>query len=523
VFDTYATFQDTPLPSTSTRSVLLNDYTSSTPGVVTATLIASTSNGMVTLNANGTFVYTSTPGFLGTDAFGYRLRIGDTSYGIATTTIDVVADPRPRALDDEFVVTTNADSLVVASASGVLVNDPKNTDLSLTAVKVANPSNGTLTFNSNGSFTYTRNTGFTGTDTFTYRVVSPFLSDTGSTDPADPDVATVTIRVVEPITAGADEYLALAGLELSTTASTGVLRNDRDPAGEEMTAVLVSNVSNGALSLNANGSFTYTASSTFSGVDTFTYRARNASLTESAVQTTTLRVSMNPKPRAGNDYYDYNQYTLEGTARTVTSTLGVLLNDVDHLNGFLTAVKVTDPANGVVTVNAEGSFTYTPNAEFDGTDSFTYKAVRFGDGNLESDPATVTIRVYVSTPAKRLLPKYGLTVTKPGFGSGVVTSTGNVINCGGDCTGSFFPEFIELRATTAPGSTFAGWGGICEDAGTSTRCFLSVGTTSTASATFNVIPPVPASSAWSLGLLAVGLGMGATFVLWRLRSKQQPS
>ena len=58
--------------------------------------------------------------------------------------------------------------------------------------------------------------------------------------------------------------------------------------------------------------------------------------------------------------------------------------------GGLTAIKVTDPAHGAVTLNAEGSFTYTPTGGFGGTDSFTYKA---HNGAGDSAPTTVTIAV----------------------------------------------------------------------------------------------------------------------------------
>jgi hypothetical protein len=188
----------------------------------------------------------------------------------------------------------------------------------------------------------------------------------------------------------------------------------------------------------------------------------------------------------------------------------------------MTAVKETDPANGTVTLNADGSFSYTPNAGFAGTDTFTYRAKRSGDGDLESDPATVSIVVYTVTPAFRPLPKYGLTVTKSGAGTGTVTSTDNVINCGGTCSASFFPVFIELRASPDAGSVFTSWGGACSFAATSSQCFLPLNTTSTATATFGLpaAPPVPSATAWSLGALAAGLGVAALVVLARRRAKQ---
>jgi VCBS repeat-containing protein len=69
---------------------------------------------------------------------------------------------------------------------------------------------------------------------------------------------------------------------------------------------------------------------------------------------------------------------------------GVLLNDTDPEGDPLTALLVSDVSNGTLTLNADGSFSYTPDADFTGTDSFTYKA---NDGELDSDPATVTIIV----------------------------------------------------------------------------------------------------------------------------------
>ncbi|NEU06694.1 hypothetical protein GZH53_00055, partial [Flavihumibacter sp. R14] len=75
----------------------------------------------------------------------------------------------------------------------------------------------------------------------------------------------------------------------------------------------------------------------------------------------------NDAPVAVNDTYT----TAEETAITITAP-GILANDSDIDNDPLTAIKVTDPANGTVVLNADGSFTYTPNANFNGTDSFTY-------------------------------------------------------------------------------------------------------------------------------------------------------
>jgi hypothetical protein len=86
-------------------------------------------------------------------------------------------------------------------------------------------------------------------------------------------------------------------------------------------------------------------------------------------------------PVAVDDTYT----TMEDTALTVAAP-GVLSNDSDPDGDALTASKVSDPSNGTVTLNSNGSLVYTPASNFNGTDSFTY---RVSDGTLQSAVATV--------------------------------------------------------------------------------------------------------------------------------------
>lgn len=102
-------------------------------------------------------------------------------------------------------------------------------------------------------------------------------------------------------------------------------------------------------------------------------------------KTGTFTLQGNAAPTANADAYA----TAYATALNVP-TAGVLGNDTDPNLQALTAQLVTNPTNGVVALNANGSFTYTPNAGFSGADSFTYRA---SDGTLTSSPATVTINV----------------------------------------------------------------------------------------------------------------------------------
>lgn len=102
-----------------------------------------------------------------------------------------------------------------------------------------------------------------------------------------------------------------------------------------------------------------------------------------------------PPPNTAPTALDDAYATEQGVALVVAAP-GVLANDSDPDPGTtLTALLETGPSNGTLVLNADGSFVYTPNAVFSGTDSFTYRA---SDGPAVSAPATVTIAVK-STPA----------------------------------------------------------------------------------------------------------------------------
>ena len=96
--------------------------------------------------------------------------------------------------------------------------------------------------------------------------------------------------------------------------------------------------------------------------------------------------AVNDAPVAVNDEYS----TDENTTLNVTAPFGVLANDSDVDDDTLTAVQVADPAHGTLTLNDDGSFSYVPDGDWTGSDSFTYRA---SDSEAASAPALVTIEV----------------------------------------------------------------------------------------------------------------------------------
>jgi VCBS repeat-containing protein len=183
----------------------------------------------------------------------------------------------------------------------------------------------------------------------------------------------------------ADDAYTTAEDTALTVAAPGVLGNDSDPDGDSLSAVAGSGPSHGTLTLNANGSFVYTPAANYNGSDSFTYRASDGTLTSNLATVTITITAVNDAPVAADDAYT----TAEDTALTVAAP-GVLGNDSDPDGDSLSAVAGSGPSHGTLTLNANGSFVYTPAANYNGSDSFTYRA---SDGTLTSNLATVTITI----------------------------------------------------------------------------------------------------------------------------------
>ncbi|MGI9291943.1 MAG: Ig-like domain-containing protein, partial [Gammaproteobacteria bacterium] len=384
--DSYTLDQDTTL-NEAAPGVLAND--SDPDGdTITAELFTGTSNGSISLNADGSFDYTPTAGFSGADSFVYFAR--DTE-GLISFTTDVTltvnfVDPNTPPVASADSYTLDQDTTLDVTAPGVLGNDTDGDGDGLTAALVSGPVNGGLTLNPDGSFSYTPNVGYSGPDSFSY------LANDG-TDDSGPATVSLTINFVNtntPPVANVDSYTLDQDTTLDVTAP-GVLGNDTDADFDDLTAALVSGPANGNLTLNPDGSFSYTPTPGFSGSDSFSYLAQDGS-DDSGAATVSLTVNfVNTPPIATVDSYLLNQ----NTTLDVTAP-GVLGNDNDANGDGLTAALVSGPANGLLTLNPDGSFSYTPTPGFSGSDSFSYLA---NDGTDDSTPATVSLTVnFVNTP-----------------------------------------------------------------------------------------------------------------------------
>jgi len=384
-----------------------------------------------TFNSDGSFNYVHDGSETLSDSFTYKANDGSLDSNVATVNITITpVNDAPVAVNDAYSV--NEDTLLNVAAPGVLANDSDPDGPTATAILVSGPSNASsFALNPDGSFTYQGNLNFNGSDSFTYqRSDGSLLSN----------VATVNITVVavnDAPVAVADSYSTNEDTPLTVNATLGVLANDTDvdTPHSSLTAVLVSGPSNASsFTLNADGSFSYTPNTNFNGSDSFQYKANDGSLDSNTVTVSLTINAVNDAPVAVADAYS----TAEDTPLNVAAP-GVLGNDSDVDSPTLTAVLVSGPTNAAsFALNADGSFSYTPNPNFNGNDSFQYKA---NDGSLDSNTVTVSLTVtavndapFITAPASAstnedsALVFNSISVNDVDAGAGNVTVTLGVTN-----------------------------------------------------------------------------------------------
>lgn len=361
--DSEATTEDTPVQI----DVLSND--NDVDGdILTITGVTTPTQGTVAVNPDGTLTYTPDPDTYNADTFDYSIEDGNG--GTATATVTIAVNPvndAPVAEDDS--VTTLEDTAVTIA---VLSNDSDVDGNSLSVSSVPPPTLGTVVVNSDNSLTYTPYPNVNGSDNFTYTIIDGF----GGMDTA---LVSVAISPVNDNPIAVDD----SRVTLEDTAVTiDVLANDSDVDGDDLAVSSVTSPTNGTVVINLGNTLTYTPAPGYFGNDSFTYTIDDGN-GGTAGATVTITVS------AEND----NPVAVDDTAFTdedVEIIIDVLGNDTDEDNDVLSISNVTQPANGTTSIN-NGEIVYTPDVNFNGTDTFVYTVI---DGAGGSDDATVVVTVY---------------------------------------------------------------------------------------------------------------------------------
>ena len=167
---------------------------------------------------------------------------------------------------------------------------------------------------------------------------------------------------------------------VDTAVSGSVLDNDTAPVGESLVVDSHTDPSHGSVTMQSDGTFTYQPHQGYVGPDEFDYTASSVGTGLTASTTVSIAVLAKQPLTAVDD-----SFTTASTPFTTSATS----NDSGTQAGFV-VVAHTDPANGSVTMDEAGVFTYTANSGFIGTDSFTYT---IADSLSQTATASVTITV----------------------------------------------------------------------------------------------------------------------------------
>ena len=327
--------------------------------VLTFSIVTQPTNGTLSRTSEGVYLYTPNLNFNGADSFTFRANDGTANSNTATVSITVnqvfdvpVANPQS--------VSTSEDTAVNITLSG---SDPETAQLNFT-VKTQ-PTNGTL-LGTAPNLIYTPNAGFNGSDSFTFTVFDPDFESL-------PATVSISVSAVNDAPVASDQSVST-----SEDVAVSITLGATDSDGDTLSYSIVSQPTNGVLS-GSGANRIYTPNANFNGSDSFTFRANDGSA-DSNTATVSISVSaVNDAPVASAQSVSTDQNT----------ALSITLSGSDAENSALTFSVLTQPTNGTLSGTAP-NLTYTPNANFFGADSFTF---RVSDGSLNSNTATVSITV----------------------------------------------------------------------------------------------------------------------------------
>ena len=309
--------------------------------------------------------YTPALNYFGKDTIIYRVCDNGIPSLCASDSVLITVIPvndAPVAVNDVYT------TFIGYTLNGnVLTNDydVEGDVITINTVPVQDASHGDLTIYSNGSFVYVPDAGYEGADTVYYRIC-----DNGTPSLCSNGRLIINITPVTNLKPVASDDVASVNEDQTLTGSS-LLANDNDPDGNNLAinTVPVTNVAHGLLTINSDGTYSYTPSNNYYGSDSFRYEVCDDGV-PSLCDTATVNITVQPvndAPTAINDIASVNEDN--------TVVINVLANDSDAEGNPMTVTIMSGkaPVHGTAVVNPDGTISYTPSANFNGTDSLRYQ------------------------------------------------------------------------------------------------------------------------------------------------------
>ncbi|EKV03514.1 integrin/UnbV like protein [Leptolyngbya sp. PCC 7375] len=343
--------------------VLLNDTGADSDRLSLVSVLPG--NNGITAIIDNQVVYTPAANFNGIDSFSYTISDGNGGSDTATVSITVTGVNDVPVANDDTATTAQNSAIQVQ----VLANDTDVDGDALTVLSASEGSNGSTSIEDN-QILYTPNADFVGTDSFTYEI----SDGNGDTSTATVDVTIITegtppVAMDDSGTVDEDSQITL-----------DVLLNDTDVDSDRLSLVSVLPGNNGTTAIIDN-QVVYTPAANFNGIDSFSYTISDGNGGSDTATVSITVTGVNDVPVASDD--------TATTAQNSAIQIQVLANDTDIDGDVLTVLSATAGSNGSTSIE-DNQIVYTPNADFVGTDSFTYE---ISDGNGGTSTATVTVTV----------------------------------------------------------------------------------------------------------------------------------
>lgn len=375
------------LSKTFTAAQLLGNDTTSDPSLTLAVhSVGQATHGTAVKNANGTVTFTPDADYTGLASFTYS--VVDSSGVVSANTATVTLNVKPTnsalvAKDRSFTIaqgtrhTFTAKDLV-DNADGALPAEI----LSVNSVGAA--THGTVVRNADGTVTFTPDANYTGQATFIFRIKDAIGA-------VSTNVATVTLTITPSVPTAVDDRVNVVKNQPKTMTAAQLLANDTAPeSGRPLTVSWVGGATHGTVVRNANGTITFTPDADYTGQASFTYRVADANgtvstntatviLTVKSVNNALVAVADNARIRQGT------RYTFKADD-LVSNDIGANPGDVLSVN------SVGGATHGTVVRNADGTVTFTPDANYTGQASFYYR-VKDSTGAVSENVAKVTMKI----------------------------------------------------------------------------------------------------------------------------------